>query len=214
MTKKAATRNTRSTSSTSRKSPTLPTLDRMGKIDQPRCGLCGSTDNLTRTDCCGNGICDDEDKYVLFSFARNSCHRNHSRYTLCAYHHNEQHPGDWKTCTQCREGFETEMYVWYGTNEYNFEKLPNPPKYRPTRCASCGNVILLGEDGYTITPDGKYFCEACIPTVSLMSEAADLPDLSKLESLLNPSDRTGGSTGFKSATPRRKASRPKKEERG
>jgi hypothetical protein len=52
-----------------------------------RCGLCGKKGKLTRTDCCGQWICDDEDKYVMFSYARNSCHRNHRRYTLCGYHH-------------------------------------------------------------------------------------------------------------------------------
>jgi hypothetical protein len=53
------------------------------------------------------------------------------------------------------------MYVWYGTNDYNFEKLKNPPSYQPTRCASCGTVIRLGEDGYTLTPQGTYVCLAC-----------------------------------------------------
>lgn len=57
-----------------------------------KCGLCGKSRNLTKTDCCDNWICDDEHKYVIFSYARNSCHRNHSRYTLCAYHHTEDHP--------------------------------------------------------------------------------------------------------------------------
>jgi len=50
------------------------------------CGLCGKSEKLTRTECCGAWICDDEDKYVLFSYAYNSCYRNHSRYTLCASH--------------------------------------------------------------------------------------------------------------------------------
>jgi hypothetical protein len=127
---------------------------------QPRCGLCGKTKNLTRTECCGNWICDDEHKYVMFSYARNSCHRNHSRYTLCSYHHNEGHKGDWKTCKACRAGFETEMYVWYGTNEYNFETLENPPAYEPTRCSSCGQVIRLGADGYSISGK-KYLCMNC-----------------------------------------------------
>lgn len=85
------------------------------------CGLCGKTKKLTRTECCGQWICDDEDEYVMFSYARNSCYRNHRRYTLCADHHAEDHEGEWQTCDQCRKGFfETEMYVWYGTNEYNF----------------------------------------------------------------------------------------------
>ena len=60
--------------------------------DHPRCGLCGSTTKpLTRTACCNQWICNDEDDYVMFSYARNSCHRNHARYTLCSYHHNEGH---------------------------------------------------------------------------------------------------------------------------
>jgi hypothetical protein len=127
---------------------------------RPRCGLCGKTGRLTKTACCGQWICDDEDKYVLFSYARNSCHRNHSRYTLCSYHFNEGHPGKWQDCAECRESFETEMYVWHGTNEYNFEKLANPPSYPPTRCAKCRKVIHLGEDGYSVK--GKeYLCEDC-----------------------------------------------------
>ena len=130
------------------------------KADKPRCGLCGKTRNLTKADCCGNWICDDEQNYVLFSDARNSCYRNHDRYTLCSYHHNEGHSGSWKTCEKCRASFEAEIYVWYGTNEYNFEKLEHPPTYEPTHCAKCGAVIKLGTDGYTMS--GKeYWCERC-----------------------------------------------------
>ena len=127
---------------------------------QPRCGLCGKTTNLTKTECCGQWICDDEDQYVAFSFARNSCHRNHSRHTLCAYHYNEGHPGQWQECPQCRESFETEMYVYFGTNEYNFEKLANPPAFKPTRCARCHKVIHLSEDGYSIKGE-EYLCADC-----------------------------------------------------
>jgi hypothetical protein len=126
----------------------------------PRCGLCGKTGNLTRTECCGNWICDDEDNYVLFSYARNSCHRNHDRYTLCASHYHEGHKGNWKDCPKCREGCETEMYVWYGTNEHNFEKLDNPPSYEPTLCTGCGRVIKLADGGYCVNSEG-YFCHKC-----------------------------------------------------
>ncbi|MCI0748393.1 MAG: hypothetical protein L0Y58_23550 [Verrucomicrobia subdivision 3 bacterium] len=52
------------------------------------------------------------------------------------------------------------MYVWYGTNEYNFEVLENPPRYEPTPCDRCGIVIKLGTDGYTIGPEGT-LCERC-----------------------------------------------------
>jgi len=127
---------------------------------KPRCGLCGKTKNLTKTDCCGHWICDDEHKYVMFSYALNSCHRNHSRYTLCAHHFIEGHKGAWKTCKKCRKSFKTEMYVWYGTNEFNFEVLENPPAYQPTHCARCNAVISLGTDGYSFGAEG-YLCEDC-----------------------------------------------------
>lgn len=132
-----------------------------GKSDKTRrCGLCGKTENLTKTECCGNWICDDEDQYRLFSFAHNSCRRNHRRYTLCGAHYAEGHEGRWQDCQQCREMFETEIYVYYGTNEYNFEKLTNPPKYEPTHCAGCNRVIRLGYEGYSYGPGG-YLCEKC-----------------------------------------------------
>ena len=134
------------------------------KPGQPRaqCGLCGRTTNLTKTECCSQWICDDEHKYKLFSYAHNSCHRNHRRYTLCGYHHMEDHPGDWKTCQKCKKDFEseTEMYVHYGTNEYNFETLDNPPDYEPTQCSKCGKVIVLGDGGYSQRGD-EYWCAKC-----------------------------------------------------
>ena len=92
--------------------------------DKPKCGLCGqSTKPLTKTPCCDNWICDDEDEYQIFSFKRNSCFRNHSRYTLCAYHFNEGHEGDWMTCKKCKEDFDAPTYEEFATNEYNFERL-------------------------------------------------------------------------------------------
>lgn len=114
-----------------------------------------------KTDCCGNWICDDSHKYVLFSYATNSCFRNHDRYTLCAYHHHEKHGGDWKHCKKCLEQLDTEMYVWYGTNEFNFEVLENPPAYEPTKCSACGRVIRLAYDGYAIDPKKSYLCGEC-----------------------------------------------------
>lgn len=133
--------------------------------DQPpdaRCGLCGKQGRLTQTPCCGQWICDDADQYQMFSYAHNSCYRNHDRYTLCSSHSHEGHSGDWQTCEACRQSFETEMYVWYGTNEYNFVKLQNPPKYEPTRCANCNKIIRLAEDGYMQKSD-DYYCMDCEP---------------------------------------------------
>lgn len=125
-----------------------------------RCGLCGKTRNLVKTGCCGNWICNDQHKYVLFSYARNSCARNHDRYTVCGFHYHEKHPGDWKDCSECRESFKTEIYVWYGTNEYNFEKLDNPPAYEPTKCSDCEKIIRLGTDGYCVL-GSDVWCMRC-----------------------------------------------------
>jgi hypothetical protein len=130
------------------------------KDDRPQCGLCGKTGKLTKTECCDQWICDDEDQYRLFSFEHNSCDRNHRRYTLCSIHHTEGHPDRWQDCQECRESYETEMYVYFGTNEYNFEKLANPPKYDPTRCVECSRVIRLGYDGYSYGSEG-YTCAKC-----------------------------------------------------
>ncbi len=140
--------------------------------NRPACGLCGSTKNLTKTECCGNWICDDAQDYVMFSYARNSCYRNHDRYTLCSFHHHEGHEGRWQDCSKCREQFETEMYVHHGTNDYNFEKLANPPAYEPTRCHECGRVISLGDDGYSVA-GGDHYCGRC--TAEKMGGGLELP---------------------------------------
>ena len=72
------------------------------KSKKPCCGLCGKVGKVRKTDCCRNWICDDHDKYVPFSYSRNSCNRNHDRYTLCGSHYNEEHAGHWKDCDECR----------------------------------------------------------------------------------------------------------------
>lgn len=130
--------------------------------NSPQCGLCGKRKNLVKTSCCGNWICDDEKDYVLFSYARNSCSRNHRRFTLCGYHEAEEHKGEWQTCKKCLHDFEheLEMYVWYGTNEYNFSKLKNSPVFAPTYCAKCGKRIVLPEGGYSVLCD-VYRCDNC-----------------------------------------------------
>ncbi len=151
--------------------------------DRPACGLCGNTKNLTRTECCGNWICDDEHEYALFSYARNSCYRNHDRFTLCAAHYHEGHEGRWQDCADCREMCETEMYVWLGTNEYNFEVLENPPAYEPTRCDGCGRVIVLSEGGYSQSSEGR-FCGEC----TAKRHGGKLPDFRRLQQQPDPQE--------------------------
>lgn len=136
-------------------------------IDQVKllrvCGLCGeATKELTRTECCDNAICDDLSEYVTFSYARNSCFRNHANQTLCAFHHHNAHAGGWKECSKCRAEFEPEMYAWYATNPFNFEKLKDPPPFGPTLCDGCGKRIVLPRGGYSLA-NGKRWCERCDP---------------------------------------------------
>lgn len=128
--------------------------------DRPSCGLCGATENLIKTECCNHWICDDEHTYVMFSYSRDSCSRNHDRYTVCGYHFNEGHSGHWKVCKKCREDFEPELYADAATNAYNFEPLDNVPDFEPTHCARCNTLIRLAEGGYSSGPGGC-LCGSC-----------------------------------------------------
>jgi hypothetical protein len=134
--------------------------DRAGDRGARRCGLCGKAGKLTRTPCCGNWVCDDEGGYVLFSYAHNSCSRNHRRYTVCGQHGSEEHDGPWQSCDDCRGSIEPELYAHFATNDSNFEKLANPPPFEPTLCRECGTVIRLASDGYSMNGEG-YSCEVC-----------------------------------------------------
>ncbi len=131
------------------------------EVKIPACRLCGRTKKQRhKTECCGNWVCGDESEYVMFSYSRDICSRNHRRYTLCAFHHAEGHKGDWKNCKKCRKFFEPEMYVWYGTNEYNFEKLPKQTAFKPTYCSKCGERIILPDGGFSVFC-GIYRCDDC-----------------------------------------------------
>jgi len=118
-----------------------------------KCGICGKSRSLVKTECCGRWICD-------LGFGGKNCYEKHSRFTLCGSHHNEGHAGRWQDCPECRDMFETEMYVYYGTNDFNFEKLENPPKFEPTHCDDCGKIISLTKDGH-MRSGGQTFCEDC-----------------------------------------------------
>lgn len=126
-----------------------------------RCGICGKTEKIFRIECCNNWICDDYEKYAMFSYNTISCHRNHDRYTLCGYHFHEEHKGNWQNCDKCRSDINTEIYVWYGTNEHNFEKLKNVPKYEPTKCSKCQRMITLGTEPHSVLGD-EYTCFHCL----------------------------------------------------
>ncbi len=145
---------------------------KISKRNRPKCGLCGSTKNLTKTDCCDNWICDDLDQYEMFSFSHNSCMQNHFKYTICGHHFHSGHTGKWQECQQCLEDFKDnmELFVEFSTNEYNFEILENPPEFKPTLCSKCGRRIKIGQESYTVHKK-EFICSDC--------ENVKIPDFTK-----------------------------------
>ncbi|KUJ14476.1 uncharacterized protein LY89DRAFT_140531 [Mollisia scopiformis] len=129
------------------------------------CGLCGNTDKLTTTKCCGRTICDDQDNYQMFTYSNASCDRNHSRYTLCSSHHKERHGnGKWQDCEHCRKNFtEDESYVGQGTSSFNFKDdvWENAPSFEPASCKTCNKRIKMGSEAHSYGPNGLT-CVSCI----------------------------------------------------
>lgn len=90
------------------------------------CGLCGKAGGkLRKTECCDNWVCNDYHKYRLFSYALNSCSRNHDRYSACSYHFIESHPGEWQDCIQCKENVVNDDFP---INEAYYERKPRVSK--------------------------------------------------------------------------------------
>ncbi|KAF9476773.1 hypothetical protein BDN70DRAFT_151461 [Pholiota conissans] len=146
----------------------LQKMDRGEPTPDPKsyCGLCGKTGGpLRTTDCCGKTLCDDYEKYVMFTYSHDSCSRNHDRYTSCHSHHTEEHSGsDWKTCIECAEGFDPEFTAWYGTNNFNFldDILPNPPTFSPKYCKKCGKMVKQNAESNSRLPDRSILCSTCM----------------------------------------------------
>jgi hypothetical protein len=129
------------------------------------CGLCGKTKNLTTTDCCGRAICDDVGAYKPFTYSNVSCFRNHSRYTMCAYHYKESHgSGKWQDCQKCSDGTRrVEDLVHKGTSSFNFleDKWETASMFEPTKCVGCKRAVKLGPEGHGMVPDGVK-CMNCV----------------------------------------------------
>ena len=120
------------------------------------CGLCGNDGSiapLKQARCCKRTICDDQASYKMFSYARNSCDRNHGKYTMCSFHHTNMddppHSGDpyKEECAQCKymHGDSDDIYVGNLTSNHNFqediEKVERAPAFDPTKCMKCGRII-------------------------------------------------------------------------
>ncbi|ESZ97827.1 hypothetical protein SBOR_1836 [Sclerotinia borealis F-4128] len=143
------------------KNPSSPSTDTY-------CGLCGKTDNLTRTECCDRAICNDDGDYQAFSYSNISCNRNHRRYTLCAFHHNEEHVGKyWKKCEKCVGGvtFNQDTMITQGTSSYNFkeDEWKDAPELKPTKCGNCQKVVSTATEMHS--GGGEHLrCMRCIGT--------------------------------------------------
>ena len=140
--------------------------DNQRKIATPHLWDCvGSRENREkRRNVCGNWVSGDEGDYVMFSIRRDIC----SRETIAVLRSagitiRRDIKGGWKTCKKCYDDFkhELEMYVWYGTNEYNFERLPNPPGFEPTYCAKCKEKSSLSDGGWSIFVACIARCDNC-----------------------------------------------------
>ncbi|MCP4473619.1 MAG: hypothetical protein GY821_03440 [Gammaproteobacteria bacterium] len=123
-------------------------------MKQPCCGLCGKTDNLTKTPCCDHWVCDESNE-SSFPYGANNCYRNHERYTLCAAHYNEDHQGNWQACQLCKDDYAIEDYVEYATNAFNFEPLKNLPEIT-IKCANCDFKSSIMQDFFLQTSKGWY----------------------------------------------------------
>lgn len=128
---------------------------------QKKCTLCNRSQYILKTQCCKNWICDDYEDYKTFSLKKKSCLVNHYRFTICGYHYNNSHSGHWQVCDKCQKSLETEIYVWYGTNQFNFEKLKIIPAYTSKKCIKCQRIIHLAVEPYTVL-EGKYTCFHCL----------------------------------------------------
>ena len=53
-----------------------------------------------------------------------------------------------------------EMFVWYGTSQYNFEgDWVDPPTFEHTHCSQCGELLKLNIDTVIVKADGTAICQ-------------------------------------------------------
>ena len=75
--------------------------------------------------------------------------------TFCLTHYYSKHKGKWQECKQCKDEYSIENYVYFATNDFNFEKLPNAPKIT-IRCVNCEFESNTMEDFAFETSEGFY----------------------------------------------------------
>ena len=89
-------------------------------IPGEHCHFCGDdTVPLVMTPCCGQLICCDT-SYLSYR-GGGYCQFEHENYSICHFHYNEKHPGQWNDCDECRRFF----------GEKEFEQLAEDPMNIP-----------------------------------------------------------------------------------
>ena len=124
------------------------------------CGLCGNKFGpFVKTPCCGRVVCDTEGDYQMFSYERvGQCARNHRNHSVCGFHYNESHRGDWKDCAKCEEYFHPFDYAVKAVSQarsgtiykYNFDDNVrtdlDPASIPMPQCFECTNRVNTTEE--------------------------------------------------------------------
>ncbi len=78
-------------------------------ISGERCSLCGEKSLLLgKSKCCDQWFCCDTD--FLSIRGGGYCQFKHEHYSICYFHHNENHQGRWQGCKECRDFFGEEQF--------------------------------------------------------------------------------------------------------
>ena len=73
------------------------------------CRFCGRESvPLVKTKCCDQWVCCDTS--FLSIRGGGHCQFEHEQYSICHFHHNEQHEGTWQECAECRDSFDETQY--------------------------------------------------------------------------------------------------------
>ncbi|RKZ93009.1 MAG: hypothetical protein DRQ43_08505 [Gammaproteobacteria bacterium] len=86
------------------------------------CAFCGNKRTpLVMTPCCQQLICCDT-SYVSYR-GGGYCHFEHENGSICHFHYNEKHQGNWQDCEECRDFFGEYEF------KYRVEDWTNTPYY-------------------------------------------------------------------------------------
>lgn len=109
------------------------------KIPGEHCRFCGdSTVPLVKTRCCNQWICCDT---ARLSFRGGGfCQDEHERYSMCHFHYQERHAGDYKECKECSDFWEKE----YRTFEHGSRNKPKYDKPRDRVAAKLDRDLFNG----------------------------------------------------------------------